>query len=610
METMYRRFPRSLASSSTSTLLSAVTALVVASGLPACGGSSGSGNGDGPDGGSISLAITPTSTEVDLDYGTGSEVSFEATATLADGSTEDVTTGTSFAVTEAGVGLFDGAVLELNGKGAGLAHVTARYKGATATAEVTVKISDVVIDPSAPADAPGWFDSATDQAALAPAVVYPQDGTLVPRNLGDFETHWTGPTGEDLFQITLAGEYATLVIYTAGDPAGSYVSLSLDQWSLLSGPATSSAFTITARGMASASHDTAGTSAPVRVSKSTEDVRGGIYYWASAGALPEGVYRHDMSRPGEPAEQFYTTAESPRINPADPQSDGRCVACHSLSRDGERMAITFDGGNGSSTVLDIATRTPVVALDTYAWNFATFTADHGRAVTSHQGVLTLRDGDSMAPIGTVPEAGYATQPEFSPDGTHLAYVVPSGPINNQDWTFTGGTIVIRSYDAATDTFGDASTVMPNPGDHNVYYPSWSPDSQWLAFNESTGDSYNDPDAEVYVIKADRSVGPIVLDTVNLAGSLDNSWVRWAPFEQTLHGGAGDEPLFWLTFSSKRAFGVRLPAGRPQVWMAPFFPERASAGSDPTAPAFRLPFQEISTSNHIAQWTEKVVNSPD
>ena len=601
MQSMYRRFPRVLASMSTSPLRSAGTALLMALALalPACGGSAGGGGG-GADGGAISLAITPTSTEVDLDFGTGSEVSFQATATLADGLTEDVTTDAAFSLTEEDVGLFDGPVLKLNGRGAGLAHITAHYQGATATAEVTVKVADTVIDPSAPADAPGWFDSATDQAALAPAVVYPQDGTLVPRNLGDFETHWTGQSGEDLFQITLAGDYATLVIYTAGDPAGSFVSLTLDQWGLLSGPATSPAFTITVRGMASASHDAAGTSAPVRVSKSTEAVRGGIYYWASAGALPEGIYRHDMSRPGEPAEQFYTKAESP---------SARCVACHSLSRDGERMAITFDGGNGTSTVLDVATRMPVVTLDTYAWNFATFTADHGRAVTSHQGVLTLRDGDSMAPLGTVPESGYGTQPEFSPDGTKLAYVVPSGPINNQDWTFTGGTIVIRSYDASTDTFGDATTVMPNPGGSNVYYPSWSPDGQWLAFNESTGDSYDDPDATVYIIKVDGSVGPIALDTVNLAGSLDNSWVRWAPFEQTLHGGAGDEPLFWLTFSSKRAFGVRLPAGQPQVWMAPFFPARADAGTDPTAPAFRLPFQEITTSNHIAQWTEKVVG-PD
>ena len=89
--------------------------------------------------------------------------------------------------------------------------------------------------------------------------------------------------------------------------------------------------------------------------------------------------------------------------------------------------------------------------------------------------------------------------------------------------------------------------------------------------------------------------------------LTNSWARWAPFKQTIRGSAGDgEPLFWLTFSSKRAFGVRQAAGHHQIWMTPFFPGRALAGQDPSGPAFRLPFQELATPNHIAQWTEVVV----
>ena len=41
-------------------------------------------------------------------------------------------------------------------------------------------------------------------------------------------------------------------------------------------------------------------------------------------------------------------------------------------------------------------------------------------------------------------------------------------------------------------------------------------------------------------------------------------------------------------------------------MTPFFPDRPRPATNPTAPAFRLPFQDIGTSNHIAQWTERVV----
>jgi hypothetical protein len=78
-------------------------------------------------------------------------------------------------------------------------------------------------------------------------------------------------------------------------------------------------------------------------------------------------------------------------------------------------------------------------------------------------------------------------------------------------------------------------------------------------------------------------------------------------------------MFWITMASKRDFGVRLrntglfqrpadgvPARRSQIWMTPFFPNRAALGNDPSARAFRLPFQNLESSNHIAQWTERVV----
>jgi hypothetical protein len=60
-------------------------------------------------------------------------------------------------------------------------------------------------------------------------------------------------------------------------------------------------------------------------------------------------------------------------------------------------------------------------------------------------------------------------------------------------------------------------------------------------------------------------------------------------------------------SSKRNFGVRLVnQARPQIWMSPFFPDQAQMSVDPSGAPFRLPFQDITSDNHIAQWTEKVV----
>jgi hypothetical protein len=68
-------------------------------------------------------------------------------------------------------------------------------------------------------------------------------------------------------------------------------------------------------------------------------------------------------------------------------------------------------------------------------------------------------------------------------------------------------------------------------------------------------------------------------------------------------------LFYLTYSTRRRFGVRRPYdnGSPQIWMTPVFPARAMTGGDPSGAAFRLPFQDLTGANHIAQWTEQVVN---
>ena len=33
---------------------------------------------------------------------------------------------------------------------------------------------------------------------------------------------------------------------------------------------------------------------------------------------------------------------------------------------------------------------------------------------------------------------------------------------------------------------------------------------------------------------------------------------------------------------------------------------AAAGMDPSGPAFRMPFQLLTSANHIAQWTQQVV----
>jgi hypothetical protein len=67
---------------------------------------------------------------------------------------------------------------------------------------------------------------------------------------------------------------------------------------------------------------------------------------------------------------------------------------------------------------------------------------------------------------------------------------------------------------------------------------------------------------------------------------------------------------WLTFTSERAYGLRLADGqRAQLWMVGFDPARAAQGQDPSFAAFWLPFQDIGGGNHIAQWVTQVKRQP-
>ena len=546
----------------------------------------------------VVLVLSPGDAELVVRDGQSVSQGYTAIVREPDGSETDVTAETAFSVDDQRLGDFSGALFTAGGGRAGATTVHGLHEGIAGQTDLVVRVEGARVDPSAPADAPDLFDGASEDAARAPSIVYPADRTTVPPNLGDLETHWTDAAGNDLFEIRLKGAYVDLRAYVAGTAAGAglWAAFLPTEWRVAGESERGGQLTLTVRGLAAASPGTAGTSAPIQLALSDEDLDGGLYYWAAAGALPSGIYRHDLARPGEPAEAYFTTAESP---------GNRCVACHALSRDGTRMAITLDGGDGAATVLDVATRTPMMPVDgSVRWNFAAFNPDATRLVTVHQGRMVLRDAATGAEIAEVPTGGRATHPDFSPDGTRLAFI--SAPGAAADWVFSGGSLMTITYDRATDTFGAATPLVASAGD-NVFYPSWSPDGQWLLFNRSSEDAYDDPSAEVYVVRADGSAAPQKLDTPNMSGGITNSWARWAPFVQVLAPGEPEEePMFWLTFSSKRAFGVRLPGGQPQLWMAPFFPARAGTG-DPSAPAFRLPFQDIGTSNHIAQWTEQVID---
>ena len=577
--------------------------------LVACGGSSGD-FGD-----NATLVIEPATSEHIILNGALPTQGF--TAFLVDGNNKkDVTNETVFSI-DSSFGAFANATLTIHG--AGKSTVSALYVDKTGSAQVIarVKTSRVVDDPANPNDdvppnAPDLFGSATENPARAPAIVYPADGVTMPRNIGDFETHWTDAMN-NVFEVSLQSEFTDIKVYVAGNngvgggPRPSWFAFTPQEWGFAA--STESTVKYQVRGINSALPSSVGSS-PIRLVKLTnEPMEGGVYYWAAAGA-EYGIFRHDVAKAGQAAEPFMTDATT-----------GKCVACHALSRDGKTMAITYDGGNGRATVVDVASKTaqPVPAViagapdpfvnDTTRWNFATLYPDGSKMITVFQGVISVRQTSDQTALATMPGGGFATHPDLSVDMTKLVYVRATP---GADWSFTNGTIYTRTFDPNTLAFGPEVPLVTTGG-HN-FYPSFSPDGKWVLFNRApAGDAYNNVDSSLWIVKADGSGQPIQLSAFNAAaGGITNSWGRWAPFQQTV--GANNEPIFWVTVSSKRDFGVRrINSGQaenvktPQIWMSPFYVSKAEAGMDPTTPAFRLPFQNLASNNHIAQWTERVVD---
>jgi hypothetical protein len=566
-------------------------AFALAIAFTACGPS---GDGNDHDDTKATLTIDPPTSELLIDNGVLPTQAFTATLTYPNGDTRDATSEVRFSV-DSGYAMF--ADNTLTAHSAGKTQVFASFQDKSAVAQVIIRLRNVRVDPAAPPNAADWFSQLPDDPTRAPAIVYPPADVVMPRNLGDFEVHWTD-TQNNVFEVSLKTEFADVrVIVPGGNGAianSTWLAFLAAEWTSAVSNETTVQYQV--RGVDANNPTSIGSTTPQIVKLSNEQMLGGVYYWAATAANngPYGIFRHDMGKPGQPAEEFYTTA----------QTSGRCVACHVLSRDGTKMAITYDGGNRPATLLDVASKTPQPS--TRGWNFGAFTPDGSKFLAVQNGTLTILDYATQQPVATMPASGPVTHPDLSADGTRLVYAqMPAGTV---DWSFNGGKIFTRTFDPNTNTFGPEQLLVADT--NNNYYPSLSPDGKWVLFNRSATQtaqitSYNNGDATLWVVKADGSGTPIELAKANQGLGLTNSWGRWAPFAQTI--GSANEPMYWVTVSSTRDFGVRLVGTRrPQIWMTPFFPNKATSTVDPSNAAFRLPFQNIDSNNHIAQWTEQIV----
>ncbi len=520
---------------------------------------------------------------------------FKAVYTAADGTVTDVTDQVEWSLADTRFGKFHGNRLTVMGGGAGPTDVVARMPdGQVASTSITVYVAGTR-NLGAPDYTASLFDSASPAADCAPTIAYPADHTLVPANLGALDVHWTDAVN-DLFKVHVHNLYVDLTYFARG---ATWMTVDSD-WSKF---ATSHVpITVEVVGMQSTSPTAKCTAAARYVDVTRDDARGAIYYWSTdwlaraQGLTGQDIMRYDLAKPAIAPAPMFTDATRPAA----------CVGCHALSRDGSRIAMTMDGSTGRGSVIDLPSGRELMPTGPEAprWSTAVFNHDASKLIAVQDGQMRLITATSGQTITTVANTSgtIAGNPEFSPDGTKLVNVESTGM---DDWAFGNASIVVRSFDNRTNVFGESRVVIPFDvaGGTQSYYPSWSPDGKWLAVTRSpNGNSYANPDASIWIVKADGTVPAIELTTT---GGVMDSWARWMPSENKLY----DEQVYFLTFSSTRPFGTRIPeGGLPQIWVAPFYPGRALAGHPASGSAYRAPFQSIYASNHNAQWTTTVVTA--
>jgi len=625
-------------------VLASIGAVVVLGASSAgCGGDSdddaGGGSSLAPDAGGardadassddpvVALRVAPDRAEIDVL--TGETLALRAVEQRASGAEQDVTSDVAWRTVPPSLGSVLGGVFTPSGP-AGTATVTARWRGLSATTVVRLRLSTVVVEPPEPGqaelpdDPAAIISTATSSERGRPRIVYPLDGVLLPRNLGQIDVHFR-PGRHELFEVSFRSPEIDVRFYTRCRPLEEGCRFDLDETlyaQIAEAAAGRAPVAVQVRGTDDEGQ-LVGASEVIEVSFSADPVEGGLYYWATNA---ESIMRVDFGAGNEP-ERFFPFGDT-----------DTCFGCHALSPDGERMSLSRNGQwNGELYLLDVSSGELIMDGTTgdeeqfQSWSpdstrFAAIYGDGDREDLHDE--IRIRSGETGEILERIDLGHEPTHPDWSPRGDRIAYTRVTES-NTSQRPGRGGISYIEDLG---DGWSSPQTLIEPEDGLNYYNPAHAPDGSFLVFNRSVcpgGGIYGsacdadaDPSAILLAISADG--GPMIeLERANAGGPEDGDRVdlahtfpRWAPFVGDRRAD-GSGRIMWLTYSSRRRYGLHpLPEVDKSLpgqlmWMAAVDPDAIHRGEDGSFPAFALPFQDLSTSNHIGQWTRRVVpTDPD
>jgi len=463
---------------------------------------------------------------------------------------------------------------------------------------------DPGLSPSSPVS--GQFSGTSNPDPTAkPVIVYPLAGSVHPINLADITFQWRrGPdAAQTLFRIRLQRADGDVFEFfvpcdhasTMGPPVSTECVFLMPPgaWIDAATTARGEAVTVDVAGVDPTHPGIVALSEPISISFSPRDVTGGLYYWSNSlsGTLRLLFGAHD-------ADSF--------IVPKTASNPASCGGCHSVSRDGSTIA--FDQGDTGTAVLRVATTAdPDMPLFTPATMHDSGTPalnhDGTRVLVAFSGRLLLRDAKTNKALFEVNETQlgltqHAFHPEWSPDDQTIAVTMSAE--GDSDWAVRTGAIATLPYNDGQ--FGAVTVLVPTGTEFN-FYPTWSPDGQWIAFATApvaTGQtSYDQPNARLRLVNvASKAVYELTNATRKPAST--STWPKFAPAMQN--------GLMFLTYNSKIDYGFFLPTsgGVPQLWMSTIdVGKLAQPSADPSSAPVWLPFQDVTQRNYLGAWTENV-----
>ena len=520
----------------------------------------------------------------------------------------------------------------------GVVHVTATYQGYAASATITVHYAVDITSGNVPDGTAALFDPAgktvVSTGADVPSLVYPVNDTMFPQNLYRVLFQWRGH-GKPLFQLEFASAVASVTAYTDGVHAtctqaqtgGSCWESSVTSWTALAASNAGQTVTLKIRALDNASAPTTIYESPAyALHFSQKDVPGAIYYWSTTVA---GVRRGTMGDAGPT--NFLTPAEA----------DNKCVACHTLSKNGKLLAADIGGENLG--VVQVSSKVPAPVNfgsigsppTNYASAWATFDPAAQYVVQSKSGVMTLRDAASgscvgpnngLLPLGTNESA---VQPDWALDGKHIVFAGSSGSKNGTKDRAGGPLLQWIGTAISNDgvAYGSVETLQPAISNVLYGYPMFNPTSEYISFVRGKAVEKDLTD-QIWIVKAatDKTTpinitraNTLVSDSKAAAAGVENNMPTWAP--------TTGPDVQWIAFASKRDYGFvlcspagtttstctatsKIGSGKQQIWIAAIDVTKLGTGEDPSYPAFRVPFMELTEDCHRPFWALDALSGND